>query len=1711
MGSTYTRQSTFTDGDTITADLFNTEFDQLVAAFAATSGHSHDGTAGEGGPIGGLITPGIILGDNTIDVTLTFDGGSNDGVLKWMEDEDYFEFSDDILIASTEKLQFRDTAIYINSSADGQLDIVADTEVQIAATTIDINGAVDISGNLAVGGNLVVTGTTTFNGGTLTLGDSAADNVVFGADVNSSIIPNTDDTYDLGSASQQWRNLFIDGTAEVDVLSIAGTAVTSTAAELNLLDGVSGLVQADLTKLAAVDSTAAELNIVDGGTSATSTTVADADRVVMNDNGTMVQVAVTDLAAYFDDEITAMPNLVSTGALNTGSITSGFGTIDTGSSTITTTGLISGGSLDIDNVLINGTTIGHTDDTDLITLADGVVTVAGEVSMTTLDIGGTNVTSTAAELNILDGKAFLDEDNFASNSATGIASQQSIKAYVDGITATNITSTGALNSGSITSGFGNIDTGSSTITTTGLISGGSLDIDNVLINGTTIGHTDDTDLITLADGVVTVAGEVSMTTLDIGGTNVTSTAAELNALDGITAVVGELNALDLGSTAIGTAIASKAVVLDSDKDYTGIRNFTITGNLSVGGTTTVVDTVTMNAQNAVVFEGATADAHETTLTIVDPTADRTINLPNQSGTVPVLAAASNTAVTSTPEELNILDGVTSTAAELNILDVDNTTIGDLTEISTAANDDVFIAVDTSGGGLKKITRSAIIAGTGSSGDLSNVVEDTTPQLGGNLDTNSQNILIDDAHFIGDESGNEQLVFQTTGSAVNQLEITNAASGSGPILASTGGDTNINLNLNPKGTGVVLIDGQVGIEAGIIDLKNSGSTVSKILFYCESSNAHAQTLIGAPHAESGSNTLTLPSTGGNSRILSAASTATVTNKTFTSPKINENVAVTSTATEINLIDGGTSRGTTAVADGDGVLINDAGTMRMTKVDTLSTYMSGKSVGGSSIVTTGALNSGSITSGFGNIDTGSSTITTTGLISGGSLDIDNVLINGTTIGHTDDTDLITVADGLVTVAGEVQMTTLDIGGTNVTSTAAELNLVDGSSANSVVNSKAVIYGSSGELAGVLSTAGQTNVTSLGTLTALAVDDVAINGKAMTMTGSSSDTAVFTVGTNGTLSIVTTDDAAAAANIQITADGTAELAGTTVTLDSGGDIDLAATNDVNLPANVGLTFGDDAEKIEGDGTDLTIAGNNINLTAVADIVIPANVGVTFGSGEKIEGDSTDLTITSGAKINLSATSDVVVPANVGITFGSGEKIEGDNTDLTVTSGAKITLAATSDVHIPNDVGIVFGGASEKIEGDGTDLTISGAKINLAATTDVHLANDIGIVFGGASEKIEGDGTDLTISGAKINLNATTDVHLANNIGIVFGDAAEKIEGDGTDLTITGNNIKLTAAADVVIPANIGLLFGTGEKIEGDNTDLTITSGAKITLAATSDIHVPNDVGIVFGGASEKIEGDGTDLTISGAKINLAAVSDVHLANDIGIVFGDAGEKIEGDGTNLAINSSGDLNVTATTIDIDGNVEISGTAVTTGVHTFTAVPVFPNNTVESADIQADAITGAKIADDAINSEHYTDGSIDTAHIADANVTQGKIADQAINEAKMQISNAPTNGYALTAQSGNTGGLTWAAAGSSTTYAAVGTYALCSRGTSTSSAGSTYAGSGLRPSGYSTANAGSASSGYVVAQGGTTGSTLSGTWRAMGAYTYSVYSYKATLFVRIS
>ena len=467
MGATYTRQSSYSDGDVITAAHTNDEFNQLLAAFASSSGHTHDGTSAEGGPITKLLGNTLTFGAGTAgtDITVTFDGETSDGVLKWMEDEDYFEFSDDILVASTEKLQFRDTAIYINSSTDGQLDIVADTEVQIAATTIDMNGNADVSGTLTYGslsdGAITITAfvdedNMASNSATLIPTQQSvkayvdtqltAEDLDFQADSGGALSIDLDSetlTFTGGtgidtSGSGNAVTFAIDST----VATLAGTqtftnktltspkinenvALTATATELNLLDGVSGLVQADFTKLAAVDSTATELNIVDGNTSIGTTTVSDGHGIVMNHGGTMAQTTVQTLAAYLDDEITAMPNLVTTaattvGALNSGSITSGFGTIDTGSSTITTTGLITGGSLDIDDILINGTTIGHTDDTDLITLSNGVVTVAGEVDAVTLDVSGNiDVDGTANLDNTdIDGTLVVDGSNISLDSTS---------------------------------------------------------------------------------------------------------------------------------------------------------------------------------------------------------------------------------------------------------------------------------------------------------------------------------------------------------------------------------------------------------------------------------------------------------------------------------------------------------------------------------------------------------------------------------------------------------------------------------------------------------------------------------------------------------------------------------------------------------------------------------------------------------------------------------------------------------------------------------------------------------------------------------------------------------------------------------------------------------------------------------------------------------------------------------------------------------------------------------------------------------------------------------------------------------------------------------------------------------------------------------------------------------------------------------------------
>ena len=373
------------------------------------------------------------------------------------------------------------------------------------------------------------------------------------------------------------------------------------------------------------------------------------------------------------------------------------------------------------------------------------------------------------------------------------------------------------------------------------------------------------------------------------------------------------------------------------------------------------------------------------------------------------------------------------------------------------------------------------------------------------------------------------------------------------------------------SGHVSIPHDLFIAGGLIDLKNDGGAVSQIKFYCESSNAHAQTLIGAPHSESASNTLTLPSSGGSSKLLSATSTATVTNKSIDS----DNNTIT------NIVNADI-KSSAAIAD--------------TKLDTISTA---------------------------------------GKVAISALDIDG----GTDIGAAlADADEIIVDDGG--------------GGTNRRSDMSRVKTY---------------------IADVtLTTAAQTNITSLGTLTALTVDDVAIDGKVITMTGSTSDTATITVGTNGTLDIVTTDDNAAAANIQITADGTAELAGTTVTLDSSCGITLDADGGTITFSDGGASLG----TITSSGYTGNVVGNvtgNVSGTA-ATVTGAAQSNITsLGTLTTL---TVDNVIINGTTIGHTDDTDLMTVAN-GVLTVAGEV---DATSLDISGDADIDGTLEADAITVN-----------------------------------------------------------------------------------------------------------------------------------------------------------------------------------------------------------------------------------------------------------------------------------------------------------------------------------------------------------------------------------------------------------------------------------------------
>ena len=379
------------------------------------------------------------------------------------------------------------------------------------------------------------------------------------------------------------------------------------------------------------------------------------------------------------------------------------------------------------------------------------------------------------------------------------------------------------------------------------------------------------------------------------------------------------------------------------------------------------------------------------------------------------------------------------------------------------------------------------------------------------------------------------------------------------------------------------------------------------------------------------------------------------------------AVTSTAAEINLIDGGASTGTTAVADADGILTNDGGTMRLTTAATFKTYFQE----GTTISDLAA----------DDISVGDAAVT----IGNGSTSADVTIDSG-------DDVVIDAAGGNVEFkdAGTLQLS-LDMDGTagvqiiklGVDSDDLVFQQYDGNEVMRINDNRKLCF----------------------------FDD---GGEHI-----SSDGTDFTFASGNDINLTATTDINVPANVGVTFGNDAEKIegdGTDLTI-AGNNINLTAVEDVVIPANVGITFGS-GEKIEGDSTDLTVtSGAKINLTATSDVHIPNDVGIVFGgASEKIEGDGTDLVI-SANNLTVDAAADIILDAaGNNVTFKSG------GTSILDISNSSSDAVITSSVQ---DKDIIFkgddGGAA--VTALTLDMSAAGdATFNGTVTTSTGLTKTVG-----------------------------------------------------------------------------------------------------------------------------------------------------------------------------------------------------------------------------------------------------------------------------------------------------------------------------------------------------------------------------------------------------
>ena len=785
MAQAYIRQSTFSDGDTITAALFNNEYNQLVNAFAYSStsasntGHRHDGTAGQGGnifKIGDLDFLNKVEIDSTNNRVGFYVEVSSAAVEQLrIQDGALVPVTDNDIDLGTSSLEFKDAFFDGTVTTDALVADTADINGgTVDGATIGANSAstgaftsVTTTGNVDVGGNLTVTGTTTFNGGTITMGDANTDNVVFGADVDSSIIPDDDDSYDLGSSSQEWRNLFIDGTANIDSL-VADTAdINGGTIDGAIIGGSSAAAITGTTitgtsfVIGSADISEAELETIDGITAGT---VAASKAIIVDSN----------------KDFTGARNITLTGELDAGSLdVSGDVDVD--------------GTLETDALSINGTAVTST--ATELNLLDGVTATTTELNL--LD----GVTATTTELNYVDvttagtveaSKAVVADSNadvlFSDNDKLKFGAGSDLQIYHDGSNSfINETGTGIL-----------YIQGSGTIRLRGNTTEENL-IEAVENGAVSLYHDNSVKLATTSTGV-SITGEVAATSLDISGDVDIDGTLEADAITVNGTTLAETISDTVGAMVSSNTESNITVTYeDSDNtlDFALPAALEITTSVGVGGGSTNGVVISQGAiaiknggtQSYVDFYCESSNAHYTRLQAAAHSAysgNVTVTLPATTGTLALTSSSitGNAATATALQNARTIHGVSfDGTANIDLTEVIQDTVGAMVSSNTESNitvtyEDSDGTLDfsvTGGGSVSEAFKT--ISVSGQDDVVADAAADTLTLVAGSNMTITTSASGDTITFASSGSGGSQNLFSTI-----------AVSGQSNVVADSTTDT-----------------------------------------------------------------------------------------------------------------------------------------------------------------------------------------------------------------------------------------------------------------------------------------------------------------------------------------------------------------------------------------------------------------------------------------------------------------------------------------------------------------------------------------------------------------------------------------------------------------------------------------------------------------------------------------------------------------------------------------------------------------------------------------------------------------------------------------------------------------------------------------------------------------------------------------------------------